>query len=318
MNFRRMVFSAWIGLVGLIGLLGSSVAVAAGCGTLLPPSTTFIQFNVPNIDPSKPVAAWTVKGKLVMPISCSNVKLPAVLILHGSAGVDSRGDFYQQALNVAGIATLQIDMWEARGVVGLTNRPQLPVFTYPDAFAALAFMSAQPRLDPARIGVLGFSWGGVMSLAASEQAYAAQFGGGRTFKAHVANYPVCWPGNNAAFWARIGLSAAAAGAQYLNPTGAPVLIQIGSNDGYDNGAAACRALAQTANASRPGTVNVVEYTGAYHAWDRIMIPVKAADPYANQGSFFSTGVVPVIDIIPDVDQAYASLLRVTAFFRQNL
>ena len=31
--------------------------------------------------------------------------LPAVLILHGSNGIDGRGDYYAQALNAAGIAT---------------------------------------------------------------------------------------------------------------------------------------------------------------------------------------------------------------------
>ena len=41
-----------------------------------------------------------------------------MLILHGSAGVDSRGDFYARALNAAGIATLEIDYWEARGGSG--------------------------------------------------------------------------------------------------------------------------------------------------------------------------------------------------------
>jgi hypothetical protein len=33
--------------------------------------------------------------------------------------------------------------------------------------------------------------------------------------------------------------------QYLNPTGAPVLIQLGSLDDYDNAAGHCRTLAQT-------------------------------------------------------------------------
>ena len=57
--------------------------------------------------------------------------LPAVVILHGSAGVDSRGDFYARALNAAGIATFEIDMWEARGINSAADRPPIPLFTYP-------------------------------------------------------------------------------------------------------------------------------------------------------------------------------------------
>jgi hypothetical protein len=40
-----------------------------------------------------------------------------------SGGIDSKGDFYEAALNAAGIATLQIDMREARGA-GAGSEPQ--------------------------------------------------------------------------------------------------------------------------------------------------------------------------------------------------
>lgn len=318
MSLRSHVAAALAVAISLFA--GTAGATGAPeCGPRAVPRTTFIQFNVPNIDPSRQVPQWTIKGKLSVPVACAgDTKLPAVLILHGSSGVDARGDFYQQALNASGIATLQIDMWEARGVTGIANRPALPVFTYPDAFAALAFLSAQPEIDAARIGVLGFSWGGVMSLAASEQLYAATFGGGLKFKAHVANYPVCYGANNAAILAAFGVTPAQAGTQYLNPTGAPVLIQIGSEDDYDNGTAYCKALAQAVNTSPRPVVSVAEYPGAYHAWDRIMIPVAAPDPFGNEGSYFSTGVVPLVQIVPDVEQAYASRERVVRFFRLQL
>ncbi len=47
-------------------------------------------------------------------------KVPAVLILHGSGGVDGRGAFYAQALQDAGIATLEITMFRPGGPLGLT------------------------------------------------------------------------------------------------------------------------------------------------------------------------------------------------------
>lgn len=313
----------------LTAAAGASRATDLPCGDERTSTVSFISFQSPNIAVTPPTLL-TIKGKLAVPAATSdfrcdlgwgvgaNGKRPAVLILHGSSGVDSRGDFYERALNAAGITTLQIDMWEARGVTGIANRPGLPVLTYPDAFSALAFLAVQPGVDAQRIGVLGFSWGGVMALGTAEQLYAGQFGGGRKFKAHVANYPVCYGANNPGLVAPFGVTPAQAGTQFLHLTGAPVLIQIGSNDSYDNGTAHCTALAQAVNPGNNNVVKVNTYPGAYHAWDRLMIPVTAPDPFANEGSYVATGVVPIVTIVPDVAQAYTSRDRVVRFFRGSL
>ncbi|MDQ2780071.1 MAG: dienelactone hydrolase family protein [Pseudomonadota bacterium] len=283
------------------------------------PGLSFVQFPSPNLQTG---GLLTLKGKLSFPSAGATGspferrKLPAVLILHGSSGVDARGDFYEAALNAAGFVTLQIDMWEARGVTGIANRPQAPILTYPDAFSALAFLSADPRIDAARIGVVGFSWGGVVSLGAAERLYAGNFGGGRRFAAHVANYPVCYGANNTSIPALN--PPAAVGTQFLNLTGAPVLIQIGSNDDYDNGVGPCQRLAASVNPGNNHIVEVQTYPGAYHAFDRLMIPVVAPDPFGNEGSYFTSGVVPVVRIVPNVDQAYQARDRAVAFFKQHL
>ena len=105
----------------------------------------------------------TLAGKLLTPVDAEPA--PAVLICHGSDGVDPRGQFHADALNAAGFATFEIDMWAARGVKrGALARPRSPIDTLPDAFAALAFMARQPEIDPDRLGILGFSWGGVVAL----------------------------------------------------------------------------------------------------------------------------------------------------------
>ena len=70
------------------------------------------------------------------------------------------------------------------------------------------------------------------------QDYVRLFGGGRRFKAHVAHYPVCYAYN--AVFPTLP-PPAQFGTQFLNLTGAPVLIQVGSSDDYDNGAGRCRA-----------------------------------------------------------------------------
>lgn len=307
------LLTSWVGLLVLTIVVTAPHARADDdCEIHQRPDISFIEFQSLNLQTRQPL---TVKGKMNVPIEHSQKKkcLPpsggraAVLILHGSAGIDSRGDFYAQALNAAGIATLEIDMWEARGVADLSTRPSHPIFTYPDAFAALAFLSRQPGIDPARIGVMGFSWGGVVTMAAATQNYASQFGGSLRFKAHVAHYPVCYAYNNPY------IPFSDFGRQAGNPlTGAPLLIQIGSNDDYDEGAARCVALKSALPEAEQQAVNVVAYEAAYHAWDRLQVSIRALDPFAHLGAGGE------VRIVPNVDQAFQSRTKAVRFFRENL
>jgi dienelactone hydrolase len=303
----------------------SAAAADSRFGPVPDVNISFVQFQSPDLT-KPPGTMLTIQGKLSVPRHAARPqddrgqrgKLPAVLILHGSAGVDSRGDFYEAALNDAGIATLQIDMWQARGYNAPGQRPAAIYLTYPDAFSALAFLSQQPNIDAARIGVLGFSWGGLVSMGAAERLYSSTYGNGLTFKAHVAHYPVCYAWNNTALFAKLGLTPTQFGVQWINLTGAPVLIEVGTKDGYDNSSAPCEGLAASVNPSNGWVVRVNAYPGATHAWDRLMVPIVVNDPFADQGSFFSTGVVPAVQFTPDVDQAFLARERVVRFFQRKL
>lgn len=312
-SFKRALAGA------LLGWFAATAAMAGDgdCRNDGSPAISFVQFTSPDIGTSPP-SLLTIKGKLRFPAGAgchAGRQVPAVVILHGSSGIDARGDFYEAALNLAGIATLQIDMWEARGVTGGANRPNAPILTQPDAFSALAFLAAQPGIAADRVGVLGFSWGGVMSMGSAEQLYVGMFGGGRQFKAHVAHYPVCY-GYNAVI---PGLPPPAQfGTQFLHLTGAPVLIQVGSSDDYDNGAARCQTLAQAVNSENGDVVRVVEVPGSEHAWDRLMVPITVSDPFGDEGSYFVTGQVPSVQLSANVEQAYAARLRVVRFFKRRL
>src|SRR5262245_49777116 len=59
-----------------------------------------------------------VTGYLVFPTQETKGKVPAVVILHGSGGIDGRGEFHAKALNEAGIATLEVSMFTSG------NRPR--------------------------------------------------------------------------------------------------------------------------------------------------------------------------------------------------
>src|SRR5262249_33990756 len=59
-----------------------------------------------------------VTGYLVFPTGEAKGQVPAVVILHGSGGIDGRGEFHAKALNEAGIATMEVFMFTSG------NRPR--------------------------------------------------------------------------------------------------------------------------------------------------------------------------------------------------
>ena len=95
---------------------------------------------------------------------------PCMVILTSSAGVQRhREHYYAQALNEVGIAALIVDSFTGRGVrrtvadQTLVSAAQMEG----DAFAALALLRADPRIDAGRIGLMGVSKGGGAALNAA-------------------------------------------------------------------------------------------------------------------------------------------------------
>lgn len=97
---------------------------------------------------------------------------PTVLMLHGFASQkDEVGDMYKRlaaALAERGIASLRIDFrgWGESGG-GMENSTVTGMVE--DAATAYAYLLEQPFVDPARIGLVGFSLGGAVSLASAGQ-----------------------------------------------------------------------------------------------------------------------------------------------------
>ena len=135
----------------------------------------------------------TIAGTLRLPAGADRVA--AMVVAHGSAGVsEEREGWWAERLGEAGFATFVVDSFGPRGVrQTATDQGQLSTAAnVADALAALALLTTHPRVDPARIGVIGFSKGGQVPLyTALEPCRRAVVDEATRFAAHVALYPYC-------------------------------------------------------------------------------------------------------------------------------
>ena len=211
-----------------------------------------------------------ITGKLKIP---TGDNLPGVILVHGSAGPDSRGHFHSEYLVENGYAVLEINMWKARGVTSFNNRPKHPGDTLPDVWGALKFMADHEKINKNKIAIMGFSWGGVLSLSTAfglkPNNLPFSF---RTdkFAAHIAFYPVCdlWINNGP-------------GTKFVNQnvtSKQPVQIHNGTMDDYDESPDACLNLK---NRYSNMNIELHIYEGATHAFDSLNLnPRKIYDSTA--------------------------------------
>jgi dienelactone hydrolase len=225
-----------------------------------------------------------------------------VVIVHGSAGVDVRGGSYAELLNEAGIATLEIDMWAARGTMrGVKGRPKAVPETLGDAFGALQFLARQPEIDPERIGLMGFSWGGVVTMLSATNSYAAPYAAkGLSFKAEAAFYPVCWIYNHLD------------GYGFRDLTPAKLLLLAGDKDVYDESPQPCQDLVAGLSDKERGQVRLISYPDAGHGFDRPGEPMVGLDPMSHRGK----GGMVNLTFEPNASKAaHAEIVR---FFLEQL
>ncbi|HXT08542.1 MAG TPA: dienelactone hydrolase family protein [Roseiarcus sp.] len=244
------------------------------------------------------VASFRVPGRLRIADAPSRA---AVVIAHGSSGPDSRGPAYAEALAEAGISSLEIDMWTPRGLNGGLDRPKNVADTFPDVFGAFRYLTTRPEFDALRLGVMGFSWGGVLSMLTATRAVARRYlRNGERFAAHAPLYPVCWLYNRVE------------GYEFRDLTGAPILLQCGAADDYDAPDAA-ESLVNGLDGFDRDCLRVVVYPGATHAFDQLGEPAKVVtDPFAHQGRGGE------VAFTPDPVAGQAARAATADFFRRAL
>jgi dienelactone hydrolase len=133
-----------------------------------------------------------IVGSLFLPPGTD--KAPMVLFLHGAGGpYEAMYHFWPQLLNKQGIGVFSLDRFGPRGAKSQAEEGEDSV-PYPadvaDAFAALRLLASHPRVDPAKVAVLGVSRGGTAAWrCAVERIIASQkLPEGLRFSAHIMLY----------------------------------------------------------------------------------------------------------------------------------
>lgn len=200
----------------------------------------------------KPAPTTLIWGDLELPQGAVE-RYPAVVLVHGSGGISPREDRWADELRQAGAATFLLDSFTGRGIAFTAeDQSQLnSLAMIGDAYRALELLATHPRIDPARIAVMGFSKGGGVALYAALTRFQRLHGpAGARFAHHIAFYPPC-------FITYIGDEAV---------TDRPTRLFHGTADDL---APLERCRAYVERLQRAGAdAQLTAYAGAHHGFDR--------------------------------------------------
>ena len=209
-----------------------------------------------------------ISGLLTKPAKTG--KHPAIVLVHGCEGFDSRHKKWAKQLNQMGYITFRI---QRHGIATpYCEKPiaQINTFTAEqvmDAYAALDFLRTLAFVDVNNINIMSWeSWGAIGA--------AATFGIGQVyqnqFNSAIAMYPDCT-------------------ATYNGEFNSPLLIMVGDSDQWAQ-AKDCISIQTIANKPHFEQVRVKVYTDTFHGFDNQELRQETYLPYAkNLGHLSTTG-----------------------------
>lgn len=178
--------------------------------------------------------------------------LPAMVIWHDSGGLQNEHEYaYARELVKIGVVAVIPDSFTPRGIKNTiidqsqVNTPELSI----DAFRLLRKLQQHPRIDPSRIGIMGFSKGATLAVGVSLNYYGKHFTNPKErYALHVALYPNC-------------------STQYLDTKmiGGPLYMILGEADTYTP-MGPCIEFGGKLRAAG-GRVEIFTLPKAKHSWD---------------------------------------------------
>ncbi len=199
----------------------------------------------------------TVYGDLLMPKMMTGTKVPAVVLSHGSGGVNpALFDVWAKELNAAGYAVFIIDSFKPRGIDStVAEQTQIDISAgIADAYNALKLLATHPQIDARRIALVGFSRGGQVT-------YEAYFDAARKpvvkddlkFAAFI---PVYQGGCTVRIRSDRG-----------NTNNVPLLALLGGKDDSVGDPQNCIDMFKDVNANAHANITWKVYGSAYHGFD---------------------------------------------------
>jgi dienelactone hydrolase len=233
---------------GALTAVALLAVLTSGCA----PGPASVRVAFRNVTPGAPVE---IVGTIVRPVGVG--PFPAVVQLHGCAGVEAQSYRWARWLGDHGYVALVVDSFGPRRVAAdCRPGPDEPPNTarFEDAFGALRFLRAQPYVIPDRIAAIGWSQGGVFAMAV--------INGPSLERARARGVDLPSVGFTAAVGIYPGGCASLVNEQVIRP----LLVLIGGADDWTP-AKDCGAMVQ-AMRTRGSDASIVVYPGAFHYFDK--------------------------------------------------
>jgi len=226
-----------------------------------------------------PEKTQTVWGTLNFPANAPDKNVPVVVVLHGGGGIHGSEEQWLSVFNSMGLATFMVDSnWPRRKckkifkkAIPNCNNIHKGITRIVDARRALELLSKHPRIDPARIGCIGSSLGGIGCLYQSVKRFQKMWGApGLEFAASVPMYPVC-------------------NFKYVEDdimSDEPIRIHIGDLDQYGSAESCVKYVERLRLKEKDITITI--YPGVHHAFDaKITGKGGPQTTFKQKGRFFS-------------------------------
>ncbi len=191
---------------------------------------------------------------------------PLVILVHGSGGIEENITRWEKVFASLRISTFAMNSFTGRGIVStVADQSQLGRLNMIiDVYRSLAALAADPRIDPNRIAVMGFSRGGQATLYASLKRFQKMWNpSGIEPAAYIALYAPCVT-------------------TYIDDTQVsdhPIRIFHGTSDDWVE-IAPCRAYFERLKRTAKD-VQMIELPHAWHAFDYPSLPPRpVVVPYA--------------------------------------